>query len=382
MDERITHHRLRFEHQRRLAYRVAGSLGMAVLLYAQFTILSDLSLSYTARAIYAVNHIVMAGFTCWVLWALAWGRQPLARLEQIMLLFFAIEALSFNSALPPLLGQSLPMLFRETVGDDIWFLLLLCTLAIHLHSGRRGVLMALGFYLPAFAIAVGQVLLAGARGEDDGSGAVIVQIYVMAGMLMSFLFVLARYREQTLRLQVDYALLEEMAFSDSLTGLPNRRQGYQLLQSQIALAQRSGRPLSVCLWDLDHFKQVNDVHGHDAGDQVLRGVAGRLKDLLRSSDTLVRWGGEEFLVILPDTELHAGAVVAERLCRAIAASPLAAGVPSTASFGVSDYVSGEHLEQLLQRADRALYAAKAAGRNQVVPMPAELVESVDSPYAA
>jgi diguanylate cyclase (GGDEF)-like protein len=369
MIERIEQDRISFDQQRRLAYRVSGALGMLLLLYAQFTQLSDTSMGAVFRTIYTVNHSVFAGFICGVSWALVRGWLPLERIERATLWFLAVEALCFNSVLPPLLGQNLPMLFRETMGDDIWFLLVICTLAIHLYSGRRGVWLAVGFYLFAFAVAAVQVLVDDAGGGGDRRGAIVIQIYVMAGVLLCFLFVLARYRDHTRLIQVEYELMERMAFSDMLTGLPNRRMGYQLLQSQIALAGRSGRSLSVCLWDIDHFKRINDTYGHDVGDQVLRAISAQLSAHLRLSDTLIRWGGEEFVVVLPETSLAAALLVAERMRVAVAGMHLADGVRATASFGVSCYDGVEMLEQLLQRADQALYAAKSAGRNRVMPPP-------------
>ncbi len=367
MVERIKQDRVRFDAQRQLAYRMSGSLGMLLVLYAQFTLLTDSNPSYLSRAVFAINHCALAGFSCWVIWALRRGWLLLDAVERIVLWFFAFESICFNSVLPPLFGQGLPILLRETIGDDIWFILVICTLAIHLYSGRRGILMALGFYIFSFAVAAGRVLVADAHGQDDGSGIMVIQIYVMAGALLCFLFVIARYRDHMQRLQVEYELLEQMAFNDVLTGLPNRRMGYQVLQSQIALSRRGRHPLCVCLWDIDHFKQINDTYGHEVGDMVLQALAEHLTSVMRVSDTLIRWGGEEFVVVLPETLFADALMVAERLRGTIAELPMSWDVRATASFGVSCYDGIETLEHLLQRADLALYAAKAAGRNRVMP---------------
>ncbi len=368
MIERIAHDRIRFDGQRRIAYRVSGALGMLLILYAQFSILTDSDLSYLFRVTYAINHCALAGFSYWVIWALILGWPTLDQIERVMLGFFTFEAICFNSVLPLLFGQTLPTLFRETISGNIWFVLVICTLSIHLYSGRRGVIMALGIYLFSFAVAAGQVLMTDVYGQDNGIGVIVIQIYVMAGMLLGFLFVIARYRDHTQRLQVEYDLLEQMAFNDVLTGLPNRRMGYQVLQSQIALAQRGGHSLSICLWDIDHFKQINDTYGHEVGDIVLQALAEHLKSTMRLSDMLIRWGGEEFVVVLPETPLAAALIVADRLREAIARLPIERDVRATASFGVSCYDGIETLEQVLQRADKALYAAKAAGRNTVMPV--------------
>jgi diguanylate cyclase (GGDEF)-like protein len=164
------------------------------------------------------------------------------------------------------------------------------------------------------------------------------------------------------------AELEEMARTDVLTGLANRRHADDVLRATIASARRHGRDLCVVLVDIDRFKSVNDLHGHAAGDAVLRVVASRLAAGLREEDTAARWGGEEFLLLLPDSG-DAG-VVAERLRAAVAADPVrideALTIPVTASFGWACWTGGETAETLVARADAALYAAKDGGRDRVV----------------
>lgn len=162
---------------------------------------------------------------------------------------------------------------------------------------------------------------------------------------------------------------ERLATSDALTGLANRR----AFEARIARARaRDGRllPLSVLVIDVDHFKRVNDTHGHDAGDAVLARVAGTLVGLARRGDVVARWGGEEFVVALAQTADVGARVVAERLRRALEAKeiPLPAGgaLHVTASFGVASTDDAAFdLDELVTRADRALYAAKHRGRNRV-----------------
>src|SRR4051812_37845320 len=164
------------------------------------------------------------------------------------------------------------------------------------------------------------------------------------------------------------AELELLARTDVLTGLANRRHADDVLRSTIASARRHTRTLSAVLIDIDRFKSVNDAHGHAAGDAVLREVALRLLDGLREEDTAARWGGEEFLLLLPDSP-DAG-VVCERLRSSIASRPidvhgvLQLGV--SASFGWAAWSGEETGEALVARADVALYAAKAGGRDRVV----------------
>jgi len=130
-------------------------------------------------------------------------------------------------------------------------------------------------------------------------------------------------------------------------------------------AEHDGQPLSLLLLDIDHFKAVNDRHGHDVGDRVLQSVAKRLSTSLRSSDLLARWGGEEFAILLPGTPLKGAATFADRL-RAQVAEQRLHGISITVSIGISALRPGEGPEALLRRVDAALYHAKNAGRNSVV----------------
>ena len=155
------------------------------------------------------------------------------------------------------------------------------------------------------------------------------------------------------------------AVIDGLTGMLNRRALAQRLDELAAQARISALPVSVIVADLDHFKQVNDLHGHAVGDAVLVDVAYRLRKELRAFDLAYRLGGEEFLVVLPGADAHDGVVIAERLREAVAAEPIA-GLDITMSFGVA----GSHgavfdHERVLAAADAALYEAKAAGRDRV-----------------
>lgn len=160
----------------------------------------------------------------------------------------------------------------------------------------------------------------------------------------------------------------EVASIDALTFLPNRRQIVGDLQREVMVADRYQTPLSVSMLDVDHFKLINDTHGHVTGDLVLRQVASALRDNVRNPDLVGRYGGEEFLVVLPQTPLEAAAEQAERLCVKIreAIVPNEAGdIHVTVSVGVAQYHIGqEDWQKLLARADSALYDAKAAGRDR------------------
>ncbi len=169
--------------------------------------------------------------------------------------------------------------------------------------------------------------------------------------------------------QLSEALLhvQHEADTDSLTGQPNRRALDDLLRRQVAVARTTGDTFSILLLDIDHFKLVNDTHGHGAGDDTLRAFAQRVREHLRQGDTCARYGGEEFVVVLPDTTLVAALEVAERLRQGVADASLMSVplVRATVSIGAAQHLSGESVEQLLARADTAVYSAKRGGRNQV-----------------
>ena len=162
-------------------------------------------------------------------------------------------------------------------------------------------------------------------------------------------------------------LVQREAGTDSLTGQPNRRALDELLKQQVNVSHSTGRTFSVLLLDIDHFKLVNDTHGHGAGDDTLRAFAQRVREHLRQGDTCARYGGEEFVVVLPGTTLVAALEVAERLRQGVAEASLMSVplVRTTVSIGAAQHLPGETMEQLLARADSAVYVAKRGGRNQV-----------------
>ena len=163
--------------------------------------------------------------------------------------------------------------------------------------------------------------------------------------------------------------LHELACTDPLTQLRNRRFMMEVAQHEAAVFERGGRPLSILLGDVDHFKRINDHHGHAVGDAVLRAIARVLREGVREVDHVARWGGEEFLVLLPGTELDEAQQVADRLRLAVLSlvevegrRELGLGI----TLGLAELRPGESIEQALVRADRALYEGKQAGRNRVV----------------
>ena len=158
--------------------------------------------------------------------------------------------------------------------------------------------------------------------------------------------------------------LEELATHDSLTGVFNRRKFNELIGIEFERVRRYGKPLSFVVLDIDHFKRVNDTLGHEAGDQVLVSLAQFLRDGIRTVDTLARWGGEEFVLLLPQVSGPGAAELADRLRREVRARRLPGGV--TVSCGVAEHRPPETPDDLFARADVALYRAKEEGRDRVV----------------
>jgi two-component system cell cycle response regulator len=182
-----------------------------------------------------------------------------------------------------------------------------------------------------------------------------------------------RKRRYTERLRDNVQMSIEMAITDALTGLFNRRYMESHLGTLIEQAAARGKPLSALVLDIDYFKAINDNHGHDAGDDVLRDFALRIKRSIRGIDLACRYGGEEFVIIMPETDMAVAAMVAERLRRRIAAEPFAIAqgsrqIPVTISIGIAGLRGKDDTAPaLLKRADQALYRAKRDGRNRVVP---------------
>jgi two-component system cell cycle response regulator len=189
---------------------------------------------------------------------------------------------------------------------------------------------------------------------------------------------LARLRTQLRRkayhdgLRASVVKTYEMAVTDSLTGLHNRLYFETHLATLFKRAVDRRRPLSILMTDIDRFKLINDTYGHDGGDEVLREFARRLRRNVRGSDLASRYGGEEFFIVMPETDSTLASIVAERIRREVASTPFlidqnGTSVPMTISIGIASVLAaGDSVQNLLKRADDALYGAKAAGRNKVV----------------
>jgi two-component system cell cycle response regulator len=235
-------------------------------------------------------------------------------------------------------------------------------------------------HLPILLIAESGELPLLAKGLDLGANDYLVRPVERSELLARCDTQIRRKRLQD-RLNQNYRRSLSLALTDELTGLYNRRYLFAHLDELIERANRDGIRVALLLFDIDHFKKVNDTHGHAAGDEVLRQIAARASNSVRNADLVARLGGEEFVVVMPETELAIAAAVAERLRAAIARQPFSVGVAAarlslTVSIGVTVASrGGDARDRMLARADDALYAAKAGGRNRIVTRPELLPET-------
>lgn len=191
--------------------------------------------------------------------------------------------------------------------------------------------------------------------------------WVFYGLALQVAVLLLGLADDTARLRRERDAATAEAGHDPLTGVFNRRALQQRLQTLVAQAGATGQPLSVAFLDVDHFKRINDRHGHAAGDQCLCDLVGRVRASIRAGDVLARYGGEEFVVVLPGMTGVEALAWADQLRRDLAGLPFQVGaqsIPISASLGVCEWVPGERIDALLECADRALYRAKQGGRNQ------------------
>ena len=232
---------------------------------------------------------------------------------------------------------------------------------------------------PAASTVTGYVVVEISRNQINERSTEMLRItlaIVLAGLLLASWIsariaadVLGKLETASRELTRQKEAAEALARTDALTGLANRRAFDEVAQREIRRALRYGEPLAMIIADIDRFKAVNDTHGHHAGDQVLMSFAHTLSASVREVDLVGRWGGEEFVILMPGTDIEEAMHAAERMRQAVAAAPARLAETScsyTASFGVAAFTADTpSLDALLRRADQALYRAKEKGRNRV-----------------
>ncbi len=223
----------------------------------------------------------------------------------------------------------------------------------------------LNFVRTGVGTRIGQTTTLTARHQSDREFP--VDISLSAIQLRGQWNVTGIIRDASERVQTEERL-KQLATTDTLTGICNRRRFDEALASELERASRFNNPMALILFDVDHFKRINDSVGHQAGDQVLIQLTRTVGDAIRATDLFARWGGEEFVVLVPESDLEGGRILAEKLRERIQKQAFADIRQVTCSFGVVEYRSGDTADTLMSRVDRGLYQAKAEGRNRVVTM--------------
>ncbi|MGJ0486860.1 MAG: diguanylate cyclase [Methylomicrobium sp.] len=205
--------------------------------------------------------------------------------------------------------------------------------------------------------------------------------YVIYGLGVLLLLLILRelvVRKYKLKLQALNKELEQLSNTDSLTGIANRRSLNRAFEKEIARADRYHSKFAAVMIDVDHFKAINDNFGHHAGDQVLTAIANLLGETIRANDLVGRWGGEEFLILCPETDQYGAMQLAETIRQKIQSHDFALSISITASLGVAEYCESQSLEELIKIVDAALYDAKKAGRNLVKASPCPSIKEVQN----
>lgn len=341
-----------FEESRRRVYLGATLLGAVVLVTVW-----ALQMRQPDPELFVVfGHPPLLVMCLWVtVWLLQ--RRPLIVAERVVFITNALAVLAqLSLALPLQRAAAL-----DLSSSAYWMLVAVSILSFLMFSNRQALLLTGGFYSLAVLL---PWLALGTRGQGPGAHPELVRVQLTCGAILMLLSSLAWYRERYTFEHGERLGLEILANTDPLTGLPNRRAVYSVIEEVLEAARR-GAPGSLILLDLDHFKAINDVHGHNVGDEVLIGTARLIGAALQGTGHLGRWGGEEFLIALPGVPLARAGQVAEELRAQLGAHTFPGVGHVTASFGVTSCAAGDTLHGCTARADAALYSAKAAGRNRV-----------------
>lgn len=346
------------ERHRRRLYRVICAAGVALLVLSwvlAHPVDAFMAVGYPAAAVYLVVLLVLLGRDTPSLRAI-----ELALLGGMGVLVMARLAWHYLDPDP----------FAERVltlaGGHYWALGLLIVAGFVMLDRRAAVALGAGVWGLASVLAVAGLAPRVLTGVLDSDLVfVIARVHLFLALMILLVLLGASLRDELAVAVARSQAFEQAANTDVLTGAANRRAAQAELAGLQQTAQRTGRPAALIVADLDHFKQVNDVHGHSVGDRVLAQFVALTRQQVREFDVVARFGGEEFVILTPDTDAEQASHLAERI-RAALADTRIAGLAVTASFGVTELRSGETLDATLARADQRLYEAKRGGRNQVV----------------
>lgn len=298
---------------------------------------------------------------------------PVVRRERVPLRL--IEVTLYTSGVLATFVGLVDLLYRDgplhtrllgLTGAQFWAVALALILCLVMFDRPASLWIGGGVLATSALLTGGAIAAEAVRGDLDQQTVVaLIRVHAFLITLFVLVIVLAQLREQLHRALERAELLGTQAMTDPLTGIANRYAAEQRLAAEHADALRHNRALSVAICDVDHFKRINDEHGHDTGDAVLRAIASLLADNVRVNDVAARWGGEEFVLLLPDSSIDAATEIAER-CRQAIHDAHPSGLPVTATFGVAEHDGAEQAGELLRRADVALYDGKRQGRDRVI----------------
>ena len=279
-------------------------------------------------------------------------------------------ALTFPQILWAVTSSAVAYVLIGEVKGVIHGLLALTLLFAALNLKAKQIVAVSLYALGTFSFAVLFSIHLGRDSAPEIAYATVLLIMLLGCMLLSLQLYQLRVRLRRQRQELVLALAEnrELASRDPLTGVLNRRHMLELMHLEQRRCLRGQRTMWLAQMDIDHFKQINDTHGHGVGDLALMAFTQVVRENIRSSDVLARWGGEEFVLLLSDTHLDGALLTLERVRAAVEAAEVEGGPPGlrmTVSMGLAEHQPGEAVELTLDRADKALYAAKRAGRNRV-----------------
>lgn len=293
-----------------------------------------------------------------ILFIAAWFKLLAQRTIELACLMYAIVVCAVCMALPmywPQYGAGL-----DLQPLYLW-IPVVYVFAFTLTDHRAGLQISLGILVLFFGVSLPYLL----RGSEARYANFTWQLHFVSAVLIAALYFFSSYQHRLALAQRTVDRLARLSNTDELTGLSNRRHMAAVITEQLARCANRDGAFALVLFDVDHFKAVNDQLGHGVGDKVLAALAACAARVFRGMDSLGRWGGDEFVAVAPTVDVADAVSMAEELRRSIAAEPLPAGWRATISCGVTIAEAGDNIDSLLQRADVALYAAKHTGRNRV-----------------
>lgn len=329
-----------------IAVSVLGTLSGWYIMWTRGTI------SPTLHTVQAVTTVVLA-----VLFLVTWLRLLPQRTIEVCCLLYAVGICVVCMALrmySPRYGAAIDL-------EPLYLWIPVAYLfAFMLTNHKTGLIVSLG----VFALFVGVSLPYLVHDIHAPYANFTVQLHVVSAAMITTLYFFSSYQHRLRLAQVAVEQLAQLSNTDELTKLPNRRRMASVIEAELVRFVDGGRGFAVMLFDIDHFKTVNDRFGHGAGDDALMALAARAAEVIQGMGTLSRWGGDEFLALVRDIGSEDAVRMAGALCTYVGSMPQPGVQPITISCGVTIVKSHDNIDSLLQRADAALYAAKNDGRNR------------------